>query len=341
MNLDRIEEILGKALGSRILAAGDFFLDLYWSIDPALEETSIETGRPAHQIVARRPAPGAAGTIVNNLASLGVGSIQVVGLIGEDPSGWELRRLLDRRGIDTSGLVSAENRSTPVYIKPMVRGPAGEVEGDRFDIKNRTPTPRHLEELVIERFEAGWQRADAAVVLDQVQEAGCGTVTERVRESIQELASRHPDKPILADSRCRIAHFRRVMLKPNLEEAAEATGNLGTDPAQVVAARLYERAGRPVFVTLGAGGLLLHNSHGSTMFPALPAGGPIDPVGAGDSMSAGIISALAAGASESEAAQIGLLAAAVTIRKVGTTGTASASEILERASKHLEIVSRW
>ena len=39
-----------------------------------------------------RAQPGAAGTIVNNLAALGVGEIVPVGFRGDDGEGYELRR---------------------------------------------------------------------------------------------------------------------------------------------------------------------------------------------------------------------------------------------------------
>ncbi len=340
MNLDRLEEILQEACNARIGVVGDFFLDLYWSIDPNLVETSIETGRPAHQIVERRSAPGAAGTVVNNLVALGAGSIQVGGLIGEDPSGSELKELLDQQGVDTSGLLRAAGRFTPVYIKPMFRGTRSEIEGDRFDLKNRTPVPRLFEDRLIAQWEARFDAVDAAVVLDQVQEDGCGTITDRVRESILRLARLHPDKPLLADSRRRIGRFRDVMIKPNLAEASAATG-IDASARTKMSDKLHERVGLPVFLTLGADGLLLHDADGPKSFTALPVAGPIDPVGAGDSMSAGIILALALGATAPEAAQIGLLAAAVTIRKIGTTGTATVAEILEIAARYRKHVSQW
>lgn len=340
MNLDRLEEILEEAVNAKIGVVGDFFLDLYWSIDPNLVETSIETGRPAHQIVERRSAPGAAGTVVNNLVALGAGSIQVVGLIGEDPSGAELKELLDQPGMDTSGLLRAAGRFTPVYTKPMFRGTSSEIEGDRFDLKNRTPVPQLFEDRLIVQCEARFDAVDAAVVLDQVQEEGCGTVTDRVREAILRLARLHPDKPLLADSRSRIGRFRDVMIKPNLAEASAATGIAASDRTKM-SDKLHERVGRPVFLTLGADGLLLHDADGAKLFAALQVAGPIDPVGAGDSMSAGIVLALALGATAQEAAQVGLLAAAVTIQKIGTTGTATVAEILEIAARHREHVSKW
>jgi sugar/nucleoside kinase (ribokinase family) len=55
--------------------------------------------------------------------------------------------------------------------------------------------------------------------------------------------------------------------------------------------------------------------------------GPIDIVGAGDATMAGIVMALCSGATVPEAAQIGCLAAGVTIQQIGTTGTASREQI--------------
>ena len=58
-----------------------------------------------------------------------------------------------------------------------------------------------------------------------------------------------------------------------------------------------------------------------------PVTGEIDPVGAGDSCTSGIVSALCAGASPEEAGLLGNLVASVTVQKLGTTGTASPEEI--------------
>jgi len=55
---------------------------------------------------------------------------------------------------------------------------------------------------------------------------------------------------------------------------------------------------------------------------------PVDPVGAGDSMLAGIAAALAVGAKPFKAAELGSLVAGVTVQKLMQTGTATAEEIL-------------
>ena len=62
-----------------IAVLGDFCLDRYLEIDPNRAETSIETGLPVYNVVNVRPQPGGAGTIVNNLSALGIGTILPIG----------------------------------------------------------------------------------------------------------------------------------------------------------------------------------------------------------------------------------------------------------------------
>src|SRR6266480_14699 len=61
--------------------------------------------------------------------------------------------------------------------------------------------------------------------------------------------------------------------------------------------------------------------------PALPVRGSIDIVGAGDAVTANLATALAAGATISEAMEIAMAAASVVIHQLGTTGTASVSQV--------------
>jgi sugar/nucleoside kinase (ribokinase family) len=85
----------------------------------------------------------------------------------------------------------------------------------------------------------------------------------------------------------------------------------------------------PVFLTLGADGILVFHVDGPTHIPACPIRGPIDVVGAGDATMSGIAAALCSGATPVEAALVGSLAASVTLHQIGTTGTASRSQILD------------
>ena len=61
-----------------------------------------------------------------------------------------------------------------------------------------------------------------------------------------------------------------------------------------------------------------------------PVRGEIDIVGAGDAVTANLTAALAAGATVTEAMVLAMAAASVVIYQLGTTGTASVSQIRAR-----------
>jgi bifunctional ADP-heptose synthase (sugar kinase/adenylyltransferase) len=172
----------------------------------------------------------------------------------------------------------------------------------------------------------------AVIIADQVEERNCGVVTDRVRSAVAALAAQYPDTLFFADSRVRIGEFRGVIIKPNKYEAARAlhpdwTGEVSREKAGAFGQRLAAQNGKRVFVTVGEEGMLVCGPDPTAHVPTLPPDGPIDIVGAGDSATAGIVCALCAGADPAEAAQFGNLCAAVTIRKLGTTGTASPEEL--------------
>jgi bifunctional ADP-heptose synthase (sugar kinase/adenylyltransferase) len=255
-----------------------------------------------------------------------------VAVIGDDGEGYELRRALaGMAAVDLAGVFAWEGRRTPTYTKPMLHAP-GEApqELSRLDVKNRRPLPPAAEARVLAALDTVWQRADALVVLDQVSEPDCGVVTARVRERLAELGAAQPGPFMLADSRERIGLFRAVCLKPNEQECLRAGGVEGA-PAEA-ARRLARRAQRPVFCTCGERGILLAGPGGASVreVPAYRVQGPIDVVGAGDSTSAGIACAAAAGASLEAAAAFGNLVASVTVQQLGTTGAASPAQVRQR-----------
>lgn len=337
MNTDRLDLLLSRFPALTILVVGDFFLDKYLVIEAERAETSLETGLPAHQVVEVRCQPGAAGTVTNNLRAMGV-KVIALGIVGDDGEGFELLRGLDATGVDLNEIVIRADRLTPTYTKPLLRDASGITrELNRLDIRSRTSTPAAAEDALIRSLRGLLPRVHGVVIADQMPEEDCGVVTERVRAELPGLARLYPDVAFIADSRARIGLFEDVMLKPNAREATLAVqpdfvGEPDRPTAEAAAAMLYRRIGQPVFLTLGAGGILALHQEGPTHIPAVPVTGPIDIVGAGDATMAGIAAALCAGATVPEAAEVGVLAAAVTIRQIGTTGTASAAQI--RACLH-------
>src|SRR5438093_12475023 len=138
MDLARFEKITNRYPRLRVAIIGDFCLDRYLEVDPTRQEISIETGLPVHNVINVRSQPGGAGTILNNLAALGVGEIHPVGFCGEDGEGWELRRALAAlRGVNLDNFLTTPLRRTFVYCKPLVIEPTGPPrELNRLDSKN-------------------------------------------------------------------------------------------------------------------------------------------------------------------------------------------------------------
>jgi bifunctional ADP-heptose synthase (sugar kinase/adenylyltransferase) len=320
-----IDQILTALPARRIGVLGDLFLDRYLDLDASLTEPSVETGLDAYQVVRVRSYPGALGTVINNLAALGVGTIRPIAFYGDDGEGYELQQALAQLpAVQTRrGLLVAPSRRTPTYTKPiLIRTGEQPRELNRFDIKNRTPTSIAVEKILIEYLDACWGEIDALIVVDQVSEPDCGVVTRRVRDRIAELAAGTPNKFVLADSRENIFEFRNVCVKPNEQEAAGYP-----DGPQMFAVE----NGRHVFLTLGELGIQVFDPSGrETHVPAYPVTGPTDIVGAGDSTSAGIACAVMAGATFEQAAAFGNLVASITVQQIGVTGTATPDQVRER-----------
>jgi hypothetical protein len=145
MKRERLASLLAGFADHRIAVCGDFFLDTYLELDPRLNEPSIETGKTAYQVVGKRNQPGAGGTVCNNLAALGIGTLQALTVVGDDGEGYELRKALQRRQVAIDTVFADSARFTPTYTKPMLQGPEGEEELNRLDVKNRCPLPPRTE----------------------------------------------------------------------------------------------------------------------------------------------------------------------------------------------------
>jgi rfaE bifunctional protein kinase chain/domain len=319
----RFKSITGKYRRLRIAVVGDFCLDRYFEIDPAKSETSIETSLPVHNVVRVRCQPGGAGTIVNNLLALGVGTIYAIGFAGRDGEGYELRRALRRVNLDH--FVFTKERTTFTYSKPLLMH-AGKPpeELSRLDIKNWTPTPTKVQDQIAKAVAA--VKADAMILLDQVDIPDTGVVTRRV---LEEAEKRSRKTFILADSRRGLRDFPKVCFKMNRAELRALTGtDVPDDQLGKAAATLARKNRQPVFVTLAEQGILGASRKGDIeRQPCLPVRGPIDIVGAGDAVTANLTASLAAGASLKEAVTLANAAASIVIHQLGTTGTASAPQI--------------
>lgn len=330
---DRLESILVSLPRLTIGLVGDLFLDRYLEIEP-VEELSIETGLEAYQVSRVRNAPGALGTVLGNLASLGTGLLVPVTVIGDDGHGYDLLKEIRKLPVDPSQIVCSPRRLTPTYTKPLKPDAKGVPrELNRLDVRTRQALSDDETKLVCERVEQVFHTSDGLIVLDQIVAPEQGVVNVMVRSLLCDLAEQHPDKLIFIDSRANLQRFQRGTLKGNVSEIAGcvASDEHPVAAASSAAASLARKTGRPSFCTLGDRGILVARpGEEPTLVPGVPIAGPIDIVGAGDAATSGIVASLLAGASELEAATVGNLVASITVQQLGTTGTATPEQVRAR-----------
>ncbi|MGV3772014.1 MAG: bifunctional heptose 7-phosphate kinase/heptose 1-phosphate adenyltransferase [Verrucomicrobiales bacterium] len=345
MNPKRLQEITSRYRALKVAVVGDLCLDRYFEIDSRLQEVSIETGLAVHNVSNVRCQPGAAGTIINNLAALGLGEIYPVAIIGEDGEGFELKRALSKMpGVINDLLVETSHRRTFTYSKPLIlESGKAPVELNRLDIKNWTHTPEVLQGKIIEAVQILAPKVDAMILLDQVDMADTGVITRRVLDAIRQITEKFPNLLIIADSRRGLSNYPKVCLKMNAAELAVLTGAkeaLSLDQIEDKTVGLSEQCGRAVFVSMAEKGIVAGHKGELFHVPALPLRGEIDIVGAGDAVMANLASALAAGAGIKEAMQLAMLAASIVIHQLGTTGTAGVKQLGEMllASPFVDVI---
>ncbi len=329
----RFKSITGRYPEMSIAIVGDYSLDRYLEIDPELAEISIETGLAVHNVTNVRSQAGSAGTIVNNLTTLGIGTIFPIGFCGEDGEGYELLRALRLlAGVDTQHFLQTKDRRTFTYCKPLVlesnRPPR---ELNRLDSKNWQPTPTAVQKRLVRALMTVAEHVDAIIIMDQVDIAQTGVVTPMLLEAVGQIAKKRNKPLIIGDSRRGLRDFPPILFKMNSAELGILSGTKPSARLQTIerqAVDLARKNDRPVFVTMAERGILGATANGRTSHQeALPVNGEIDIVGAGDSVTANLAAALAANANIEESITLANAAASIVVHQLGTTGTASVDQI--------------
>ncbi|SVE29850.1 uncharacterized protein METZ01_LOCUS482704, partial [marine metagenome] len=226
----RFKEITSKYSRLRIAVVGDYSLDRYLDIDLSKNETSIETGLPVYNVSDVRAQPGAAGTILSNLVTLGIGELWAVGFCGIDGHGYELcRALKNLPDVKTQYFLKNKKQKTFTYCKPLVIVPDKTPrELNRYDIKNWHPTPHTLQKHLANAVMKLANNVDAIIVLDQVDVPETGVITSSMLETIDKLTKITPSKQLLpiiiGDSRNGFEGWPNIDLKMNLNEFRKMTG---------------------------------------------------------------------------------------------------------------------
>jgi rfaE bifunctional protein kinase chain/domain len=330
MDKEQLKKLLRDTESVKIAVIGDFCLDAYWFIDDSKGEISIETGQPTRPVKEQRYSLGGAGNVTSNLAAVGVADVRAFGVIGPDPFGSEMVKIMTRQGINPDNLLIQNDQwSTHVYSKPYI----GEKEESRIDFGNFNILSNTTADRLIQNLKDVITEINLVIINQQVLS---GIHTEYLRGKLAGFIKSFPEKIFIADSRNYGDDYRGAYRKMNDLEAMmlcgfqKSAGDIARYSEVCEAAGiLYEKYGKPLFITRGERGSLIIDENGIRDIKGLMIISRVDTVGAGDSYLAGASSALAAGYDMETAAELGSFVAGVTVQKLYQTGTASPGEILQ------------
>lgn len=310
----------------RVLVVGDLMLDRY--ISGAVERISPEAPVPVVRVEKEVWAVGGAANVAANVAALGA-TCRVVGCVGRDTAGEQLRRELEGLGVRTEGLVRTDERPTTVKTRILAR----RQQVVRFDHEVESDVSEGLAGALAGAVEELAAQSDVLIMEDYNK----GVLVEAVIRAVMDRAA-DAGHPTVVDPKRRnfFAFSGATVFKPNAKELADALGEFlhPDDPDWME--RTRTRLGcANLLLTLGEAGMALQTSEGHFVRVPTAARAIYDVSGAGDTVTAVMAVALAAGAGATEASVLANHAAAIEVGKAGVA-TVSPAEIIQNSREFHE-----
>ena len=323
---DHLEQLLGRMAERRLVVVGDAMLDIYLQGDA--ERISPEAPVPVVTVHTRRYALGGAANVAANVAAIGA-ECRLVAVIGDDARGDSLRAEMAQHRLVDRHIVVAAARPTTSKTRVTARGQ----QVVRIDEEVEEPVPHRAELQLVEQLERAMADADALLLEDYNK----GMLTPAVIERAMTLARRR-GVPVVVDPKFK--HFfgyqGATIFKPNRRELEQAMGaTLDLAHPDALPTSLDKLGVDNLLLTLGAEGMVLVTKDKQiTRIPTM-AREVFDVSGAGDTVTGWVGTALAAGASVREAAQLANYAAGVEVGKSGVA-TVSPAEVLAMHEAHYD-----
>ncbi|NJD63141.1 MAG: D-glycero-beta-D-manno-heptose-7-phosphate kinase [Deltaproteobacteria bacterium] len=297
----------------RLLVVGDLMLDEYvWG---NVRRISPEAPVPGVAVTRDTRVLGGAGNVAVNISALGA-KVAVAGLIGGDPSGRAILRMLKGRRIGVAGVVTDRNR--PTTTKTRVIAHSQQVV--RVDREKKEPPARASGDALRKCVRAAAGEVDGVVLSDYRK----GALSRALVEDVV-LAAKRSGAFVVADPKESDFSFYRgcTVITPNKSETEAALG--GRELADDVGimeggkALLRKSGAKAILITRGEEGMSLIE-RGRKAFFHIPAQARqvFDVTGAGDTVIGTLAVGMGAGAPLRDAALLSNIAAGVVVGEVGT-----------------------
>jgi D-beta-D-heptose 7-phosphate kinase/D-beta-D-heptose 1-phosphate adenosyltransferase len=296
---------------ARVLCIGDVMLDRF--VTGTVERISPEAPIPVLRIDAETAMLGGAGNVVRNLAALGA-TVRVIGLIGDDAAGGEIRALFGALATVEATLPVDPNRQSAIKTRYL----AGAQQLMRADRETVAPLEAAMRKDILEAATAALKQCSVLVLSDY----GKGMLLDGVAKELIDAARRENVAVIVDPKSTHYGDYASAsVITPNRRELRLAAGlPVDTDEAIVAAANsLIKTHGLgAVLATRSRDGMTLVSSDGAPVHLSAEARDVFDVSGAGDTVVAALAAGLAAGATLEDAARLANAAAGIVVGKVGT-----------------------
>ncbi|MGN6390781.1 MAG: D-glycero-beta-D-manno-heptose-7-phosphate kinase [Gemmatimonadales bacterium] len=327
---DRLLHLIGRMKESRVVVVGDIMLDRY--LVGETERLSPEAPVPVVTVRERHARLGGAANVAMNVAAMG-SAVFLVGIVGDDMDGGAIRQELAVARLDDRFVVTVAGRPTTSKTRIIARSQ----QIVRIDDEVESLLEGNDLERLIRVARDALADADALLLEDYNK----GALPPGLIAAVMEVAKRR-GIPVVVDPKFRqfFEYAGATVFKPNRRELESALGAAvdlqnGNALPQVLARLKVDN----LLVTLGAEGMLLVMKDGSTTHIPSMARDIYDVSGAGDTVTAWMGTALAAGASIREAAQLANYAAGVEVGKAGVA-TVSPDEVLAVHEERFDQIGR-
>ena len=318
---DRIKELIGNMGKAKILILGDIMLDEY--LFGNVNRISPEAPVPVVEVISDKFLLGGAANVGANIKMLGDEPL-LLGTVGEDEASVKLHQLLKQKQLRSDFLVNDKSRQTTIKTRVI----AGNQQIVRYDRENVHELNSDISKIVLSKFESIIDDISAVIISDY----GKGVITLPLLEKIIDLCR---DNNLFVAVDPKETHFHNYknvsLITPNHHEAGFAFGKRirsEKDLLEVGNGLLEKLNAKSILITRGADGMSLFRvGFEPTHIPTF-ARKVYDVTGAGDTVIATFVSAIAAGADLVEASIIANAGAGITVGEVGTATVTT--RLLER-----------
>jgi D-beta-D-heptose 7-phosphate kinase/D-beta-D-heptose 1-phosphate adenosyltransferase len=318
----RAHELIDKFSSRRITVVGDVMLDRF--LIGRVSRMSPEAPVPVVVYDSDEFRLGGAANVANNLRGLG-GAVDLIGVIGNDESGAQLRGELAAKGIQSTGLITDQERKTTTKMRVVT---TRNQQVSRIDFESDHEVGAAIESAIAAQVEMRARSAQVVLVSDYQK----GVVTRRSMSHLLAFAQAN-GLPVIVDPKVpHIDYYAgAALVTPNHIEAESATNSriVSHEDARRASAELRKRIGvASVLITRGEEGMWLDHAGADGHLPA-SAREVADVTGAGDTVIATLALAIAAGATMPEAARLANEAAGIVVGKFGAA-TVTPAELKAR-----------